>query len=168
MATFDDLFGKKSKYPKWETEGETLIFVITGEPNTAAPIKDFKSGEKTFFVETTEPNPAKPGKNKYRIMTESQFDPAALEEKGLNFFARTRWEIPVRVVAKKDKDNNPVENWVAFETTWELSDNQRDRLKEAWMEDKSIPLGPGTIVADKVIDFTAKPRKHAIKMKAGE
>jgi hypothetical protein len=167
MATFDDLFNRNTTFIQWKAEGETLVFVVDGEPNAAAPQKDFKTGLKKFMVETEEPNPAKPGKNKYKVMTEDQFDPAELEKKELNFWALTQIEIPVRVVARKNAQGEALPH-TEFKANWELSENQKDRFKDALMEDKSIKIEKGTIIGVKCIDFSAKPRKYAIKLKAGE
>lgn len=167
MATFDDLFGKKQgKFIKWNEEGETLIFQVTGEPDANHPQRDFRSGKRKFLIETDEKKPD--GKNKWKPALEDEFDPDALKEKELGFFALTQLMIPVRVVAKKDKNDAPVQDWEPFDAEWELSDQQKERLKEAMMEDRSIPLAPGTIIGDKLIDNSSKPKKHAIKLKAGE
>lgn len=166
MATFDDLFGKKGKYIKWNAEGETLIFQLLGEPDGSYPQRDFKSGEKKFLVETEEKKPD--GKNKWAPMTESQFDPAALGEKGLGFFALTMVMIPVKVVARKLPDGTPDPKFESFDAKWELSDQQKDALKLAMMEDKSLQVGHGTICGVKCIDYNSTPRKYAIKLKAGE
>jgi hypothetical protein len=167
LATFDDLFGKKSgKFIKWNEEGETLIFQISGEVDAAHPQRDFKSGSRKFLVETDEKKPD--GKNKWKPMLETEFDPAVLEEKELGFFALTQIMIPVKVVGKKGKNNESVAGWEAFDAKWELSQNQEERLKEAMMEDRSIQLVPGTIIGAKLIDMSSKPRKYAIKLKAAE
>lgn len=168
MATFDDLFGPKGNFIQWKAEGETLVFVVDGEPDAAAPQKDFKTGLRKFMVETDEPNPQKPGKNKYKVMTEDQFDPETLREKDRNFWALTQIEIPVRVVARKHSNGDTDSTHKEFAATWELSEQQKERLKEALQEDKSIQLVPGTVIGVKCIDFTARPRKYAIKLKAGE
>lgn len=167
MATFNDLFGPKGNFIKWNAEGETLVFVVDGEPDATAPQRDFKTGLKKFMVETDEPNPAKPGKNKYKVMTEDQFDPDVLREKERNFWVLTQINIPVRVVARKSASGETLAH-EEFKATWELSEQQKERLQEAMMEDRSIQLVPGTIVGVKVIDYNAKPRKYAIKLKAGE
>ena len=166
MATFDDLFGKKGKYIQWRAEGETLIFQLLGEPDGSWPQRDFKSGERKFMVETEEKKPV--GMNKWKPMTESQFDPAALEEKELGFFALTTVMIPVKVVARKLPDGTTDAGFESFDSKWELSDQQKDALKLAMMEDKSLQVGHGTICGVKCIDFNSKPRKYAIKLKAGE
>lgn len=165
MATFDDLFGKKSgKFIKWNAVGETLVFVVDGEPNAAAPQKDFKSGESKFMVETEEKK--EDGRNKWKPMTTSQFDPASLEEKELGFFPLTQIEIPVRVVARKNDKGEALPH-EEFTAKWELSDAMKDKLFEVMAEDKSIQLVPGTIVGVKWI-LDGRPRKYAIKLKAGE
>lgn len=167
MATFDDLFGKKSggKYIKWNAVGEMLIFQVNGEVDAAAPQKDFRSGEKKYMVETEEKKPD--GKNKWKPMLESQFSPETQEEKDLGFFPLTQIEIPVTVVGRKLASGETDDTHEPFDGTWELTDQQKERLKEAMMEDRDIQLVPGTIIAVKWID-DGKPRKYAIKLKAGE
>lgn len=168
MATFDDLFGKKGKYIKWSAEGETLIFQLLGEPDATWPQRDFKTGERKYLIETEEPNPNKPGKNKWKPVTESQFDADAQKEKELGVMALTSIMIPVRVVARKRPDGTAEENFESFEAKWELSDEQKKALELAMMEDRNLQVGHGTICGVKCIDYNSKPRKYAIKLKAGE
>lgn len=167
MATFDDLFGKKSgdkKYMKWNAVGDTIIVQLLGEPYQT-PQKEFKTGKKKFMVETTEKKPD--GKSKFTVLTEDKFDPEALEEKGLRFWALTQIAVEVRVVAYKNANGEADPNHEPFETTWELNPEQEEKLKEAMMEDRSLQVGAGTIGGIKWIGGD-KPRKYAIKLKAGE
>jgi len=76
--------------------------------------------------------------------------------------------IPVKVVARKLPDGTTDAGFESFDSKWELSDQQKDALKLAMMEDKSLQVGHGTICGVKCIDFNSKPRKYAIKLKAGE
>jgi hypothetical protein len=158
MATFDDLFGKKpgGKYLKWHSVGDTIIVQSLGEPDATAPQKDFKSGEKKFMVQVEEGG-------KWGPKLESQFDPDSVN----SWFPLTQINIRVRAVAYKFANGETDKNFEPFETTWELNQNQEERFKEAMMEDRSLQFGAGTIVGIKYID-DSKPRKYAIKLKAGE
>lgn len=175
MATFDDLFGKKGKFIKWNAEGETLIFQLLGEPDGSYPQRDFKTGERKYLIETEEPNLNKPDaskpsgyKNKWKPVTESQFDAEVQAEKELGIMPLTSIMIPVRVVARKRPDGTADANFESFEAKWELTDEQKKALELAMMEDRSLQVGHGTICGVKCIDYNAKPRKYAIKLKAGE
>jgi hypothetical protein len=158
VATFDDLFGKKSggKYMKWDAVGDTIIVQFLGEPDPTSPQKDFKSGEKKFMVQVEDGG-------KWGPKQESQFDPESVH----SFFPLTQISIRVRVVAYKNAKGEAREDFEPFETTWELNQNQEEKFKESMMEDRDLQVGAGTIAGIKWID-DSKPRKYAIKLKAGE
>lgn len=156
MATFDELFGKAEtgNYLKWNEVGDSFAMEVTGEPNPKAPQKNFSTGKIKFLVQKNEGD-------KWQPMDEGTFDPDVVH----GSFMATQIAVPVRVYQKKTKAGL-VEDFEAFDTTWELTKEHTEKLKEA-MAETQIPLQKGTKVNVTFL-IDGKPRKFSVKMKAAE
>lgn len=163
MATFDELFGKKSgggKYLKWENVDDAFYMVVTGEPDGRYPQRDFKTGKGKFLVKLADAA-------KYKPMREGEFDPDSEDVE--NYFALTTLMIPVKVFRKVLPTGQDDETFEEFETEWILTDEQTEKLKDQMLETK-VPIEAGTIIADKLLvkGGNGNYSKHMIRLQAAE
>lgn len=165
MSTIEEqfaaLFGKTMdgkkvsdrKFMKYENQGESFQFVITGDMESTPQLT--QDGKRKFMVETGG------GKRGWEVKGEGEFD------ENLNHFAPDPdRQFPVHVVAKKKANGEPVEDFEPFDTVWELrAGNRLEKLEEALLEEP-ILLGAGVKVIEKLLDKGSKPYKYSIKLKA--
>jgi len=159
VATIDDLFpapaGSK-KYMKFNEEGEALLLVQTGEPKLV-PQKN-QQGQNVWLVKFADAD-------KYQPKGEGTFDPD--DENVENAFQPDREiVIPVEVVGKKLKNGSKDDGFESFKTDWEVTKDQREKLKEALM-DASSPAEEGTKYVVKLLSKQNKPFKYSVKVLEG-
>lgn len=159
---FAALFGKtldgkkvtNKNYMKYENQGESFQFVITGDMESTP--QTMADGKKKFIVQEVE-------NGKWAPKGEGTFD----EDAVAGFFEpEPDRQFPVHVVAKKKANGDPVEGFEPFDTVWELrAGNRLEKLEEALLEEM-ILLGAGVKVIEKLLDKGSKPFKYSIKLKA--
>ncbi len=158
MTTFDDLFGKKStggqKYIKWEKPGDVLALVVRGEIVSDKPQYVFGTNKKKYLVQENDGD-------KYKAVAEGDFN----EDEVANFFLATEIMIPVTVAAKVE-GKTPVADFEPFDAEWTFKGDQEEKFKDAFLE-FDAPIEVGTVIQVKYL-ADGKPRKYAVKIKAGE
>ncbi len=159
---FAALFGKTMdgrkvsdrKFMKYESQGESFQFVITGDMQSTP--QTMADGKKKFIVQEVE-------NGKWGPKGEGTFDPEAVAG---SFEPEPDRQFPVHVVAKKRANGDAVEGFEPFDTVWELrAGNRLEKLEEALLEEP-ILLGAGVKVIEKLLDKGSKPYKYSIKLKA--
>ena len=146
MATYDELFGKKSSgpkrppQPKWENEGDSHVGVVSGEPQSV-PQRDFEASKDKYMVKTGG------GKNGWEVKNEGDFNTE------LDNFALTQIALPVTI--------DGVENTIYF------TGQREDALKDA-MQDTGIPLVPGTTIGIKFLRRDGKRKIWSVKLVAAK
>lgn len=157
MATFDDLFGGKSsgqRFMKFEKEGESLLLEQTGEPKRVPQLGP--NDKPTWLVKLV-------GAPKYKPMEEGDFDPDDESEVENAFQPEKEIVIPVRVVGKKNADGSKDEDFTPFDTDWEVTKGQKDKLKDAMLE-ASAPAEKGTKYVVKLLSRDKKPYTYAVRI----
>lgn len=155
MATFDDLFGGSTsgkRFIKFEEVGESFLLEQTADVKRP-PQKNQKTGKTVWLVQVNKGD-------RYKPMDEGDFDADEVEN---CFKPEAEIHIPVRVLAKKDKQGKAVDGFEQFDTDWELTRDQKDKLKEAMM-DVGLPAEPGQKYAVKLLSKSEKPYKYSVKM----
>ena len=158
--TYADLFGKPAaagggkSYIKWDKVGDVLAFVVTGEPVSDQPQKDFGTGKNKWMTRATDSSP-------WKALAEGSFDPDEMD----SAFQLFEIMIPVTVAAKAE-GKEPVADWAPFDAEWTFKGDQEAKFKDALLE-FDAPIGVGTVIQVKYL-AEGKPRKYAIKIKAGE
>lgn len=163
MATYADLFGKKSgssSYVPAGGEGETLLMVQTGEPQLVAQTVEVnKKRLEKWLVQDSEGG-------KWRVVgadadfDESDYNNAFQPEKDIH--------LPVKVVGKLLPNGSKDESFEPYDATWDLgAGDQREKFQDAMLE-ADIPAAVGTRYKRKLLTNKVKPYKYAISMKAGE
>lgn len=158
MATFDDLFGKKSsdqKYIKWSQIDEALYMVVTGEPDPRHPQIDFKSGKKKYMVQVN-------ADSKWGPKQDGEFNPDHVE----NYFELTCIKVPVKVFRRVLPNGEDDASFEEFEADWIPTQDQEEKLKDQMLETR-IPLSEGTVVAVKYL-LDGKPRKYMVRLAESE
>jgi hypothetical protein len=159
MATFDELFGGSGtggqRWMKFDNEGEAYLLEQAGEPKLVDQ-KD-ANGDVTWLVKLA-------GADKYKPMAAGTFDPDG-EDVENAFKPEKEIHIPVKAVAKKLKDGTADPNHEPFDTTWELTKDQRPKLKEA-MLDANVPAVVGTKYVVKLLSRSKKPYTYSVKILA--
>lgn len=156
MATFNDLFGKNESgaYLKWNEVGDAFAMVVTGEPDARSPQVDWQTKKTKHMVQVSDGD-------KWAVKLNGDFDPDSVHK----HFPLTQIAVPVRVYQKTTKAGK-VEDFEEFETTWELTKEMTDKLKEE-MAETSLPLEKGVKVQVKFL-IDGKPRKFSVKLKPAE
>jgi|SRR6476646_2434178 len=165
MAMYEDLFGTNgaastggSKWMKWESNGDTLLFQQTGEPERRPQMT--KDGKVKWLVRMVAGGKVQP-------MGEGEFDPEKVDGS---------WKpremdivIPGRVIGKKGPDGKKVEDFQPFDAEWELKKGDfMDKLKAEMLETQK-GAQPGHIWALKLLDNTQKRHSFSVKLvKAAE
>lgn len=156
---FAALFGKTMdgrkvsdrKFMKYENQGESFQFVITGDMESTP--QTMADGKKKFMVKSES--------GKWSAQGEGSFD-----ENLDHFEPQPDRQFPIHVVAKKKANGDAVEGFEPFDTVWELrAGNRLEKLEEAMLEEP-ILLGAGVKVIEKLLDKGSKPYKYSIKLKA--
>lgn len=153
---FDELFGKTETgtYLKWNEVGDAFAVELLAEPDPKYPQKNFSTGKTKYLVREVAGGPWKP-------KDEGTFDPDQVDSS----FMATVIAVKVNVYQKSTKAGK-VDDFEPFETLWELSKEQTEKLKEEMVE-TGISFGKGTKANIKfLIDST--PRKFSVKLKAAE
>jgi hypothetical protein len=156
MASYDDLFGKKSggdrKFMKFEADGEAFLLVQTGEPKMVPQ----KRNEKVVHIVKFEENP------KGKPMAFDEYDPDA---DNVEWVIKPKdIEIPVRVIAKKDSAGKKVENFEPFDSVWELNQGDMEAKFKDAMLDAGVAVEEGTKYALKRLDSKKKPYTYSVKI----
>lgn len=165
MATYDDLFGSNGiatdkgsqNWMKWENDGETLLFQQTAEPEVSD--QKTQDGKVKWMVQRSDGD-------KWVAMAEGSFDEDAVHKA---FKPRNKdISIAGRVLGKKLKNGEKVEDFEEFDTIWELkSGDFLDKLK-AEMLDTGHGAVTGTVYALKRLRSDVKPFQYSVKIvKAG-
>lgn len=158
-TTYEDLFGAQSpmngstpsRYMKWDQDGEELLVRVTGE----LEFRDQQIDGKTkWLVRMVKGGKMKP-------MAEGDFDPEKVEDA---FKPKEKDAlIPVKVMGKKLKNGEKVENFEPFDTMWELVKGDFKTALQAEMREAGKPIDVGLMVALKRLDSTGKPHKFSVK-----
>jgi hypothetical protein len=158
VASFDDLFGKKSddsgvQRMRFDEAGEAFLLVQTGEPKHVS--QKNKDGEVIHIVKMESWPKGKP-------LPVSEYDP---EDADLEWVVKPKdIVIPVKVLAKKDRAGKKIEDFEPFDTDWKLGRDEREKFKDA-MLDAGVEVTEGTKYARKLLTKPAKgPYTYSIKI----
>ena len=158
-TTYEDLFGAQSpmngstpsRYMKWDQDGEELLVRVTGE----LEFRDQQIDGKTkWLVRMVKGGKMKP-------MAEGDFDPEKVEDA---FKPKEKDAlIPVKVLGKKLKNGEKVENFEPFDTMWDLGKGNFKTALQAEMRETGRAIDIDLTAALKRLDSTSKPHSFGVK-----
>lgn len=157
MASFDDIFGKKSggsSFLKFTEDKETFLVQQTGEPE-ARDQKNAK-GQVVYLVKMK-------SAPKYKPMGADEFDQDS--ENVENFFKPDpNYVVPVRIIGHKNAKGESAEDQVGSDVIWDTSAGDTfAKLKDAVLEE-GVGLEVGAVYAVKRLDSKSKPYTYSVKV----
>lgn len=155
MASFDEIFGKKSggsNFLKFTEDKETFLVQQTGEPE--AREQKNQNGKTVYLVKLHDAI-------KYKPMGEDEFDQDEVE----NFFKPDpNYIVPVRIIGHKNAKGEAIEDQVGNDVTWDTSAGDTfAKLKDAVLEE-GVGLEVDAVYAVKRLTSKEKPYKYSVKV----
>jgi len=164
--SFEDLFGADGKganktgtanYIKWDKVGDTFALVLRDAIVTDHPQVDFAT-KKPKWMTHTEGDNHPDGRDRWVAKAQGTFD---MGDPDVEAFQLFELMLPVTVAAKAGDDS-----FEQFDAEWTFKGDQEAKFKDAVLE-YGQSLEVGDIIQVKYL-AEGKPRKYAVKIKAGE